>query len=619
MKLLLLFFVVVTTRLSKVEGVVYYVSPTEQLGSCRGNSSCPPGQVCYTMDDLAESSYMFFSSDHINITLVFMCGIHNLTKNLTIQTLHSFVMKGETETKEKLIIDMFHQETVHVRPEFDAQSNHSSCTNIQFFNVSYVTITTLIMRCPLLHLEGGLLSIKNSLLNGHSSMNEVLSSITITSVSSKALLDNCVFKENCFVESDNGAEVTVVNSTFQSYSHNSSSMITAHSSLIRLTDNVNFTDSVVNYSCNGSAISLQTSHSGLKALLHVTADANVHFVNLTCNGNGGGAVHVLNGEVIIGSKATVVFKYNSASICGGAVSVSSGEFNIGTKATVVFTHNSANICGGAVFVSSKAGNFNISTKAIAVFEDNNAVTGGAVTVWNGLFNIGRSATVTFGGNIAINDGGAVSLLTGIVTVDADSVVIFTNNTAVLGGAMVIDFESMNINDYGAVNFSLNSALHRGGAIYIYAGVESIISVDKYANLGFYNNSAFQGGALYVIPSSYAIKVGLESSIEFANNTAVDVGGAIYAETQSAAPCLFVVTNYSAELSFIGNFAKKCIGQHIYGASVRYFRCGESYNTKGKPYCVNYSADLKLFKPINISFFPSYLSPSVLRSYACVPL
>ena len=138
----LLFFSVIVTAglicvsLSRVEGDVYYVSPAEQLSSCRRNSSCPSGKVCHTINYLAESTrHRFFSSDHVNVTLLFLCGVHNLTKNVNIQNLHSFVMKGGTETKENVIIDMLHQETV--KPQFDTQSNKPSCTNIHFFNMSF--------------------------------------------------------------------------------------------------------------------------------------------------------------------------------------------------------------------------------------------------------------------------------------------------------------------------------------------------------------------------------------------------------------------------------------------------------------------------------------------------
>ena len=85
--------------------VVYYVSPTEPLSSCPGNSSCPPGQLCHTMDYLAEHSSEFFLQNYVNITLIFMCGIHNYTKNLFVQNLHSFIMKGAAESRENVIID----------------------------------------------------------------------------------------------------------------------------------------------------------------------------------------------------------------------------------------------------------------------------------------------------------------------------------------------------------------------------------------------------------------------------------------------------------------------------------------------------------------------------------
>ena len=110
------------------ERMVYYVLPTEPLSSCPGNSSCPPGQLCLTMDYLAEHSCSeFFSSDQVSVTLIFMCGIHNYTKDLTVQNLHSFVMKGAAESRENVIID--HQ--------FVAKSGNTNYTISQFSNVNF--------------------------------------------------------------------------------------------------------------------------------------------------------------------------------------------------------------------------------------------------------------------------------------------------------------------------------------------------------------------------------------------------------------------------------------------------------------------------------------------------
>ena len=202
--------------------VYYYVSPTEPLSSCPGNSSCPPDQLCHTMDYFAEHSSEFFSPEHVNVTLIFMCGIHNYTKGLVVQNLHSFVMKGVAESGENVIIDnQFGMQLV-------------KCTVTQFINVNFVNITTLTMRCPAIDFEKSHLMVKSSYLFGHSrsSINESLSFINITGKGSHALLDNCTFKENCFIRSNLSDGIIVSNSIFQSYRHRLKSIIVALSSAV---------------------------------------------------------------------------------------------------------------------------------------------------------------------------------------------------------------------------------------------------------------------------------------------------------------------------------------------------------------------------------------------------
>ena len=214
------------------EIAVYYVSPTVPLSSCPGNSSCPPGQLCHTMDYLAEHSSEFFSPDQVSVTLIFMCGVHNYTKDLTVQNLHSFVMKGAAESpRENVIID--HQ--------FVAQNGEPNCTVIQFFNVRFVNITNLTMRCPAINLKESHITMKSSNVYGYPGKNESLSFIKITGKGSQALLDNCSFRENCFIRSNFSDGIVVSNSTFRSYQHQVNSIIAANSSAITLTGNVNFT------------------------------------------------------------------------------------------------------------------------------------------------------------------------------------------------------------------------------------------------------------------------------------------------------------------------------------------------------------------------------------------
>ena len=145
---------------------------------------------------------------------------------------------------------------------------------------------------------------------------------------------------------------------------------------------------------------------------------------------------------------------------------------------------------------------------------------------------------------------------------------------------------------------------KGGAIYIEAGVHPSIIVGNYSKLLLINNSAFQGGALYnMMPSLLMTTVGYQSSIQFINNTAFEVGGAVY--SHSSLPCIFTITDYSAKISFTGNYAQCGIGHHMYGASVRDYTCSRRFisfvNKQGKPHC--YHPGFGLYHKPNISFDP----------------
>ena len=160
--------------------VIYHVSPTEPLSSCSWYSSCPPHQLCHY---LAEHSSEFFSADHINVTLIFMCGIHNYSKDLTAQNLNSFIIQGAAESRENIII---------INHQFSSRNgtSKSSCTIIQFLNISLVNIINLTMMCPSLNIMNSFITVKNSNLYGYSGIKEILSFITITGKGSQALLDN---------------------------------------------------------------------------------------------------------------------------------------------------------------------------------------------------------------------------------------------------------------------------------------------------------------------------------------------------------------------------------------------------------------------------------------------
>ena len=109
-----------------------------------------------------------------------------------------------------------------------------------------------------------------------------------------------------------------------------------------------------------------------------------------------------------------------------------------------------------------------------------------------------------------------------------------------------------------------------------------------------------------MPPTFVVKVGHQSSVQFINNTASGVGRTVYAKTQPAVPCLFMVTDYSAQISFIGNYANCSVGHHMYGTSIRADKCDrehmEQANERGIPYCWH-KHERSQHKRIKISFDP----------------
>ena len=563
------------------EGVVYYVLPTEPLSSCPENSSCPPGQLCHTMDYLAEHSSELFSPDHVNVTLVFLCGVHNYSKDLTVQNLHSFVMKG-AESRENATID---------HDQFGTKSGMLNCTIIQFFNVSFVKIKDLTMRCPAINIQGGVITVKSSTLYGNSDTEETLSFINIIGRGSQGLLDNCTFKENCFVTSDCSDGITVINSTFQSYRHQTNSIIVALSSVTKLTGNVNFTDSVAGIQPRsmgqfGTAVFLGTStsthsDSGFISSLNITTGAIVYFVNLTCK-QYGGAVYGENGTVHIGAKARVIFMYNAAGWYGGAVYIWNGMITVGAGSCVTFMYNSARD-GGAIWFGN--GTVIVDSEANLTFSHNSVdISGGAIILTNGELIASANTVLNFSNNSAFY-AGALMLNNSTAHVDTDGFQFYSNK-GLKGGAMYFAHGSLYINANKSVMFVMNTAQIQGGAIFVISGVHPAIIVDNHSKLFLFNNSAFQGGALYIVPSLFMITVRYQSSIQLMNNTAFDVGGAVY--SVSTQPCIFMITDYTARVSFKANRAQRGVGHHMYGASLRSSLCDGVHihlaDKRGKPHC-----------------------------------
>ena len=205
-----------------------------------------------------------------------------------------------------------------------------------------------------------------------------------------------------------------------------------------------------------------------------------------------------------------------------------------------------------------------------IFKYNRALVGGAVFLNSATLIVDSEANLIFSHNSADSVGGALELQNSTAHVNSNNIK-FYDNRASAGGAINFYYGRMIINTNKTVKFIMNYAEVNGGAIRIYTGVRPAIIVGNYSKLLFFNNSAFQGSALYsIMPSLLMTTVGYQSSIQFINNTAFDVGGAVY--SQSIKPCIFMITDYSAKISFTGNYAQRYVGHHMYGASIRDDSC-----------------------------------------------
>ena len=72
------------------------------------------------MDDYASNSSHYFSPNHINDTLCFLCGVHICTMHMDVKNLQIFVMKG-TAGRHNVVINMMATAVPIRDPEDDSE------------------------------------------------------------------------------------------------------------------------------------------------------------------------------------------------------------------------------------------------------------------------------------------------------------------------------------------------------------------------------------------------------------------------------------------------------------------------------------------------------------------
>ena len=534
--------------LSTTAGVVYYVKPTEP---CTHNSSCPSNETCQTMDHYVSNSSHYFSSDHINVTLYFMCGVHNCAQEMTAHDLQTFTMIG-TAGRQYVTICM-----------------PIPGTRYYFLNISNTTIKDISVSHFSASFE------RNSKLNaikvnfaGRTSFDPGnISSIVFDTAS--ALFDSCTFQQNSFVFLLTvNINVTVHNCTFHSYNHSHYSPIVAKYSTLTLSGSVYFFNNSI-----GSPKGILYQYYGAlyveDTTLIVNDGACVYFINNTAYRGGAifltrkATMHIANGvNMFFLENKTRKLPHNStySKFGGGAIVLDSSFIFTETNAKLYFIKNSAGLDGGAILMRYQS-TITLSSSTLVNFTSNvTAYTGGAISLNDGSsLNISANTSIYFRNNTAINkEGGALSITSSYLLIQNSNLFIENNSASkhAGGGIFMSSSSSLKVSKNSEIFFTANRAHLQGGAVYLSLGGN--ISIDSCSKLIITYNSANQGGAFYLTATAM-LSVGSYSIVLFGYNTAKDRGGAVYANVELSLPCFLVLTNYLSEVKFEGNIAKGEIG------------------------------------------------------------
>ena len=314
---------------------------------------------------------------------------------------------------------------------------------------------------------------------------------------------------------------------------------------------------------NGGAVSV-TDNS------NVTLDRNIFIDNEAIRL--GGAIYVINSSLVLLESCTLGnrFTYNAAQ-SGGAIFLNNSKIGIiindnftslmttsvvesiprqtgYTQSTSTFSFNEAVYNGGAIFLLNSEASLN---GAATNFQNNHASYGGAIYMVGTSLLLGGEIA-NFVNNSAIYSGGGIIAMNSSRLIITTGEINFLNNIAKnqstplkdgLGGGLAVQASEVQvIQGTGRVTVShfINNTAFQGGAIFLHSGNMTYINLNCTGNLGnalviiestasFHNvrvadNVGENGGGMRVLHSS----VFFSGTTVFERNIANDSGGAILA-------------------------------------------------------------------------------------------
>ncbi len=330
------------------------------------------------------------------------------------------------------------------------------------------------------------------------------------------------------------------------------------------------------------------------------------------------AIQITNSTIVLAGNVqftnNVPMESTESSLRGGVLRMSDSTLYTKKAANVSFFGNAASFCGGAIYMEDSR----MYLLGNLLFINNTAgLEGGALFAFSSVIKLGKNAMMKLLNNSSPH-AGAISMIHSQFVIDGENAHLsFLRNSAKEAGAIQLHSSTFNISKGSFVDFVNNSAELFGGSALL---ILTTFCVSGNAQVIFANNTAMQGGAAYLYSSVIKITSG---SVCIKNNTALDIGGGLYAVVQPNAPCFYYprvgFTEYiNGTIQFEANIAKNGIGQHIYGSSVHDSRCNyevhyHNYHLE-KPFCHLYHEVFSFL--LDLTGDPSVVSSSAMRVCLC---
>ena len=257
----------------------------------------------------------------------------------------------------------------------------------------------------------------------------------------------------------------------------------------------------VSYECNKKAVVFDSARNAI-------------ITDCIFEGMKDGAVFAVNSVITV--KGSTVFTGNTGHD-GGAIKLRHNN-TLTLQDATTFIGNVAQSKGGAIFVYE---NNTISLKDNVNLSSNTAADGGAVY-------LDRSNAITIRGfveftnNNGRNGGGINTFRNNIIKLRGNA--LLAGNTADIGGAVYLDKDNA-ITIQGSVELSNNTALYYGGAINLYKDN----SITIMGNVALRVNKALVGGGIFMGPENTII---VKDDVTFTNNAAIEAGGAVFLDFQN---------------------------------------------------------------------------------------